>query len=91
MDEVKAGKLAKWHPAPQQPGRWGLIDETKPDEIMADVSPWPLDGRTIARVWKWPGTQSRLYDIEAAEGGITTIEAKRWAESYLGLPVCEDA
>jgi hypothetical protein len=94
MDEVnslKVGKLAKWHAAPKQPGRWGLLDEDKPDEILADVYPCLLDGRTMARVWKWPGTQSRLYDIEAAKGGMTTLEARTWVEKYLGLPVCEDA
>jgi hypothetical protein len=91
VNSLKVGKLAKWHAAPKQPGRWGLFDCADPFKMLADVSVSPFDLKAMARVCKHPGTDGRLYDIEVAEGGMTTLEAKTWVEKHLGLPVCEDA
>ncbi len=79
-----------WSLAPKQPGRWAIID-TDGMEVRAEVYPFMDEVSIVARIWKWPGTYSRLFDPEQIQSFATTDTAKRWCEQQLGLPQCEDA
>jgi len=79
----------RWSLAPKQPGRWVIVDNDGM-EARAEVYPFMDEMSIVARVWRWPGTYSRLFDFEPIQSVATTDAAKRWCEQQLRLPICED-